>query len=259
MLPSTNKHIVIPDCQVKPDHDISYLSHVGEYLAEKQPDVIVQIGDFADMPSLSSYDVGKKAFEGKRYKDDVAYTKKAMAVLLNPIRKLQTYQASKHKKQYNPRLVLTLGNHEHRILRAINNDAAKLDGVIGIRDLGYETFGWEVHPFLDTVLIDGIVYSHYFVTGVMGRPVTSPAALIAKKHMSCVMGHVQQRGVAYGVRADGKEIKGIFVGACYTHDEDYLGPQGNKHWRGIWTFNEVNDGQFDELQVSLTYLHRKYG
>lgn len=253
------KHAVIPDCQVKPDHDISYLEHVGEYLAEKQPDVIVQIGDFADMPSLSAYDVGKKAFEGKRYKDDVLYTKKAMDLLLKPINRLQKYQASLHKKQYNPRKVLTLGNHEQRIERAINNDAAKLDGVISINDLGYNGTGWEVHPFLDTVVIDGIVYSHYFVTGVMGRPVTTPAALISKKHMSCVMGHVQQRGVAYGTKADGKEIKGIFAGTCYTHNEDYLGPQGNKHWRGIWMFHEVNDGQFDELQVSLPYLQKRYG
>ena len=255
----TKKHLIIPDCQVKPDHAISYLEHVGEYIAEKQPDVVVQIGDFADMPSLSSYDVGKKAFEGKRYKDDVAYSKKAMSLLFKPIKRLQTYQASKHKKQYDPRLILTLGNHEHRINRAINNDAAKLDGVISIADLGYENFGWEVFPFLETVLVDGIVYSHYFVTGTMGRPVTSPAALISKKHMSCVMGHHQQRGVAYATRADGKEIKGIFAGSCYTHDEDYLGPQGNKVWRGIWMFNEVNDGQFDELQVSLSYLQKRYG
>lgn len=253
------KHLIIPDVQCKPDHDISYLEHIGEYIAEKQPEVIVQIGDFADMPSLSSYDVGKKSFEGKRYKDDIAYTKKAMSLLFKPIRKLQTYQASQHKKQYDPHKVLTLGNHEHRITRAINSNAAQLDGVISLDDLGYEQFGWEVYPFLDTVVLDGIVYSHYFVTGVMGRPVTTPAALISKKHMSCVMGHHQQRGVAYGTRADGKEIKGIFAGLCATHDEDYLGPQGNRCWRGIWMFHEVHDGQFDEMQVSLPYLKARYG
>ena len=53
-------HAIIPDCQVKDGVDLSYLTWVGKYLVEKKPDVIVQIGDFADMPSLSSYDVGKK-------------------------------------------------------------------------------------------------------------------------------------------------------------------------------------------------------
>ena len=60
-------HAIIPDCQVKDGVDLSYLTWVGKYLAEKKPDVIVQIGDFADMPSLSSYDVGRKCFEGRRY------------------------------------------------------------------------------------------------------------------------------------------------------------------------------------------------
>ena len=67
----TNKHLVIPDVQIKPGQDLSFLRVIGEYIVEKQPDVIVCLGDFADMPSLSSYDVGKKSFEGRRYKDDI--------------------------------------------------------------------------------------------------------------------------------------------------------------------------------------------
>ena len=54
------KHLVIGDTQVKPGISLSYLTWIGKYIVDKQPDVIVMIGDFADMPSLSSYDVGKK-------------------------------------------------------------------------------------------------------------------------------------------------------------------------------------------------------
>jgi len=39
----------------------------------------------------------------------------------------------------------------------------------------------------------------------------------------------------------------------------YLGNQGNSAWNGIWMLNEVNNGQFDELPVSLNYLKNKYG
>ena len=63
--------MIIPDTQVKRGVDLSYLEWIGKYIVDKKPDVIVQIGDFADMPSLSSYDVGKKSFEGRRYKDDI--------------------------------------------------------------------------------------------------------------------------------------------------------------------------------------------
>ncbi len=42
------------------------------------------------------------------------------------------------------------------------------------------------------------------------------------------------------------------------YDEDYLGSQGNKYWRGIWMLHEVNNGSFDEMPVSLNYLRKKY-
>ena len=57
--------MVIPDVQCKEGVDISHLEWIGKYAAEKKPDVIVCLGDFADMPSLSTYDIGKKSFEGR--------------------------------------------------------------------------------------------------------------------------------------------------------------------------------------------------
>ena len=65
------KHLVIPDCQIRPGDSTDFLRAIGNYVVSKKPDVVVCIGDFADMPSLSSYDVGKKSFEGRRYRDDI--------------------------------------------------------------------------------------------------------------------------------------------------------------------------------------------
>ena len=56
-------HLVIPDTQVKPGNSVEFLTHIGKYIVEKQPDTIIHLGDHADMPSLSSYDRGKKSFE----------------------------------------------------------------------------------------------------------------------------------------------------------------------------------------------------
>ena len=63
------------------------------------------------------------------------------------------------------------------------------------------------------------------------------------------MGHVQDRDIAYGRRADGTNILGLFSGIYYQHDEDYLTPQTNSSWRGIWMLNEVANGGCDELPV----------
>ena len=251
------KHMVIPDTQVKPNGTVEHLRWAGLYAAEKKPDVIIHIGDHWDMPSLSIYDVGKKSFEGRRYADDIEAGIKGMQAFLKPIRDEQRRLRVNKKKTWNPRLVFTLGNHEQRIARAVESDP-KLDGLIGYHDLKLTQLGWEVHGFLEPVTVDGIVYSHYFTSGVMGRPVSSAKLMLQKKMMSCVMGHVQDREIAYARRADGSNVTGLFAGIFYQHDEDYLTPQTNGSWSGIWMLHDVNNGSFMEQPVSLESLRRKY-
>lgn len=251
-------HLVLPDVQIRDGDDTGFLTAIGRYIARKQPDTIICLGDFADMPSLSSYDVGKKSFEGRRYSLDVAASRKAMEALLEPIKTFNERAKKNKEKQYHPRMVLTLGNHEHRINRAVENDA-KLDGVLSVKDLRYEEHGWEVYPFLDVVIVDGIAYSHYFVTGVAGRPASTASAQLSKKHMSCIAGHQQGLQIATAVKADGALITSIIAGSCYEHNEDYLGYQGNSHWRGLLMLHDVQpNGEFDLMPVSLKYLTSKY-
>ena len=251
------KYLVIPDVQAKPGVDFTYLNKIGHYIVEKKPDVLINIGDFADMPSLSTYDVGKKAFEGKRYKADIEAAHEAMNTLLEPLWSFNEKAKRNKEKQYNPQMVLTLGNHEQRINRAINDDP-KLDGVLSIDDLGYEQYGWEVVPFLDVVVLGGVAFSHYFTTGLMGRPVTTAQACLTKKHMSCIQGHQQGLQIATAYNAMGNKLTSVIAGSCYEHDEDYMSFQGNKHWRGFLVLHDVNDGDFDLMTVSLKYINEKY-
>ncbi len=103
----SKKILFIPDCQVKPGVDLTYLKAIGHYIVDKKPDVVVNIGDFWDFPSLSSYDKGKLSFEGRRLQDDIEVGKQGMKELLGPLREFQKTDTS-----YKPRLVFTLGNHE---------------------------------------------------------------------------------------------------------------------------------------------------
>lgn len=242
----TYTHCVIPDCQVKPGVPLDHLSAAGQYIADKRPDVIVCIGDFADMPSLSSYDKGKRAAENRRYKADVESVHKAMELLMTPI----VYASG-----YKPRLVMTLGNHEQRIVR-YGDDNPEIHESLGIKDLGYEAWGWEVYPFLEVVNIHGIEYSHYFTSGVMGRPANSAAAMLKVRQRSCTMGHVQTYDMAIHAKT---QQRSLMAGCFYQHDEDYLGPQGNDYRRHIIFKHEVRDGRYDMMEVSLNYLLKRYG
>ena len=251
------RHLYIPDTQIKPDDRIDHLRWAGMYAVDTQPEKIIFGGDHWDMPSLCTYDYGTKGFEGRSYLADIQAGNQALAEFMMPIRAEQAMQRRKKKKVWNPSLWITLGNHEYRIERAINADR-KLDGLLTYDDFNLEEYGFTVAPYLEVVVLDGVAYSHFFTSGVMGRPVSSARLMLNKKHMSCVMGHVQDRDIAFAKRADGTQMTGIFGGIFYQGDQDYLTAQTNDSWKGIWMFNDVQDGAFDEMPISLNYLRGKY-
>lgn len=244
-------HMVIPDIQAKPNVSHDHMEWVANYAIEKRPDVIVQIGDWADFPSLSLYDKGKRCYEGRRYVKDCDAANYSLERFERP---LEDYNRANPKTPYNPRKVKTRGNHEHRVPRATMLDAA-LDGKLSLDDLNFERRGWECHDFLEIVTIDGVQYSHYFISGSMGRPVSSAAALLKARGGSATMGHVQRMDVAYHPQT--QQI-GLFAGTCYLHDEDYLGPQGNNAPRQIIMKHEVDNGRYDLMAVSLNFLKKRY-
>lgn len=246
-------HLVIPDTQVKPGVPTDHLRWIGRYIIDRKPDVVVHLGDHWDMESLSTYDRGKLQFEGRRYKADVAAGNAGLTLLDRSI----TWHNQRDRKAgpYLPEKHLLLGNHEDRIRRAVE-EHGWLDGMIGLDDL--DTRDWQVHPFLEPVLIDGVAYAHYFANPMSGRPYGGQAITRLKQlgHSYC-MGH--QQTLEFATRfVLGKKQTGIVAGAAYLHDEDYKGPQGNAHWRGILVFHEVREGQFDLMEVSLDYLCRRY-
>jgi hypothetical protein len=257
MSDSTRTHLVIPDTQAKPGVPTSHLEWIGAYIIERKPDVIVHLGDHADMPSLSSYDIGKRSFEGRRYNDDIEAANEAFDILCAPLERFNDHQRKVKDKLYKPELHLTLGNHEDRINRATNDDP-KLHGLISTDDLNYEAHGWKVHRYLEPVFIDGVGYCHVYVQPMSGRPLGGAAAGRLKQiGHTFTMGH--QQTLDYAIRfVAGRSHHGLIAGACYLHDEDYKGPQGNAHWRGLIVKHQVEDGSYDPMFVSLDYLCRRY-
>ena len=243
------RHLVIPDCQVTPDSPTEHLEWINLYIHEKLPDVVIHLGDFNDMESLCYYDRGTIYSEGKRYHSDIEAGKEAMQKLTKGI----------NKNGYHPEMHLTTGNHEYRIQRYIEEDP-KLYKFMKMSDLGYEDFGWTVHPFLEIAEIDGVNYSHYFCNQLSGKPIGGESILLRLKNIgfSFVMGH--QQIYLVGVRSlnNGRRIRGVVIGAAYLHDERFRGPQSNNEWRGILVLNEVKNGDYSLMEVSLDYLCRRY-
>lgn len=254
------KILVIADTQVKPNVDTRYLSWIGKSIIDERPDVIVHIGDHFDMPSISSYDMGKKAAEGRRFSDDIHAGQQGMNILLRDLKKLQRHQRKMKKKVYRPRMEFMLGNHEERVLRHIEAHA-QLDGLIKYPScFKLERHGWNVNEFLKPIEIERINFAHYFYNPNSGRPFGGTAHTKLKNiGESFVMGHQQGLDMAFRTTNSGKRQFGLVAGSCYLHDEGYKGPQANDHWNGIVYLDNAKDGDADVRPLRIETLERMYG
>lgn len=255
-------HLFIPDPQCKPDVPLDHLRAAGNYIVEKQPDVIINIGDHWDFPSLSQYEQkGSKYWEGKRIREDIDAGLEGMRQLLGPLWNHQKKHSKWKKRPYKPRLVFTAGNHEHRLVKFLEENP-QLEGMFGLENLKIEEFGWEYYPFLEPVTVDGITYCHYFCNpdSAMGNPVGGTIEnRLNKLGITFSQGHEQtyKTGITYD--ALGRPIRGLVLGAFYQHDEGYRSIQKNRqHWRGIIYKYEVGNGDYLMKEVGLDYLMKNY-
>lgn len=245
------RHLYIPDPQAQPGRPDDHAEWLGNYVLDQRPDVIVLAGDLYDMPSCSRHKSPLQA-EGASVRADLNAGHSWLRRFDAPIRKWNT-KRPKHRR-YRPRKIVTIGNHEAQIYRITENDP-RFRGEYGDGSFEFKKYGWETYPFLEVVEIDGIHYSHYFANQLSGRPIGGSADYkLSKLKFSFTMGHVQDLQIARQHLQNGQVLCGLVAGSFYPWNEGYKGPQGNHHWRGVVVKNEVHDGQYDLMTVSLSYL-----
>lgn len=243
------RHIVIPDTQVRPGEPTDHLAWAGRWIREHcagERTRIIHLGDHWDMSSLSSYDRGKKSAENRRVREDLEAGNRAFEALDEAMGSDPLWD--KH---------FLFGNHEDRINRYVEEHAElaeflSLDNCVTPPE-------WQRHGFLEPVELDGVAYAHYFYHPNTGRAYGGENIQTRLKQIghSFVMGH--QQGLAMGMHyAAGRQRFGLVCGSFYQTDEEYKGPQGNAHWRGIVVLNDVEDGSFDPMPLKLDYLCRTY-
>jgi len=255
--------LVIPDSHARPgitNNRYGWLAHLA---AHRRPDVIVNLGDWYDMPSLSPYDKGKKSFEGRRYKNDIAAGNNAISIFENTLAKLTGEEAARTKRaRYRPVKHALGGNHEERILRAVNNQA-ELEGVIGYRDFLFTGSGWTFHDFMVPLVLRGVAFAHCFGSGVMNRPIGGEnpgASLIKKKLHTCVAGHSHLRDFAERTDVNGGRMQGLFAGCFLEPDqiEEYAGEAQKLWWNGVVYLHNVDGGSFDPEFIGIDRVKQGY-
>lgn len=256
--------LVIPDTQDKPGVSQDHLTWAGNYILDKRPEIIVHLGDHWDMPSLSSYETSaQKVAEHRDVLADVKAGNEGLRKLWEPVRAWNRRQ--NHRRRYKPRRILLRGNHDGetnggRIHRALQAEPW-LRGFF--EDHPLESPGWEVVPFLEPIVLHGVAFCHYFPRSANGqvmngrRGAPSAKLQVQREARSSTAGHKQ--GFDYHVQpVGGRRLHGLIAGSYYAHDESYLTPQGQNHWRGLVLKHEVHDGEYELTQVSMRFLKGRY-
>ena len=108
---------------MKPGVPTDHIDWIAQYAVEKKPDVIVNLGDHWDFPSLNSHEQpGSVPMEGQRYEADLEAGNEAMRRIDGPIAAESSRTVSSHKKRWIPRKIFLIGNHEKRADRVASND-----------------------------------------------------------------------------------------------------------------------------------------
>lgn len=267
---SRSLHVVIGDAHCRPDISNRRFVWLGKYirdLALANPDAsvkVIDMGDWEDMESLSSYDLGKKSYEGRRYQRDIAAAIDARQKTNQAIDEYNERARDNHKRRLFVEKYSLGGNHSEGRISKVIDSTPMLDGTIGVGDFQLDRYGWTYIPFLKPLELDGFLYQHYFISGVMGRPIggESPAlALIRKTLTSCVSGHSHLLDIAHRTTPSGRAVWGIHSGCFLDKDQHewYAGP-ANKLWRrGILVLDDVKDGDFKNYTwVSIEQLEKMY-
>ena len=259
------RHIVIPDTQVKPGVPTDHIEAAGNFALEwaiKTQEQghqchIIHLGDHWDMPSVSSYNKAKEQ-EGLRIQDDLDAGHEAMLRFMLPFKKYNKKRRKFKERQVKPQFHFCGGNHEQRLLRYVA-DNPKLDRSFGWHSFRLEEHGWNFYPYQQIVKLGGVSYAHNFYNLKTGRNYSGMMETRLKNvGFSFTQGHEQ--GFKYGRRVlnDGTVHIGIVAGSFYQHKEDYLGPQGSEDWHGVLVKHRVRDGQYSLMEVTMDYLREQY-
>jgi len=249
-------HLLIPDTQIRRGVSTRHIDWLCSLIADRRPDVIVQIGDWYDNPASSTY---KKSAEAE-YLADIAEDIDAgndAAVLVD--------NAIQHN--YTPDCHWFKGNHEFRLDR-LRSEHPKLSGLLDRIPFTWdENPIWKTYDYLKPKTIHGITYCHLFAKTTngavtkssLGYGSASPKAMLQANTGSCTAGHTP--GLRFHcMPVNGKKQHfGLIAGSFYLHDESYASPQGNDHWRGVILKHVYAPGMYDMETFSTKRLKKLYG
>ncbi len=262
--------LVIPDGHVDDLNDQSRWSLLGHLIVDRKPDVIVELGDFVSVNSLSHFDKHKsRVMENKRFPLEMQAGRHALSLLFDPMDTHNMKMRKQHGPKYKPVVIWCEGNHEHRVTMYLDYHA-QLEGQLELHlphNLNYASFPiTQVVPFKEYVTINGVSFTH--------APINSAAKAVSGKYAiqraseifgtSLVFGHLHRKE-GLNVKRHGVNLTQFNSAGCFfEHTDDYAEGAQNVYWRGVIFLTMWDDldpesyGRFDVDEISIARLRNEY-
>jgi len=195
--------------------DKSRFEALGRLAYKHKVDQIVQIGDFTSLDSMSFHE-GNETLKG-RQKPSFMEDMKSMQEALKAFRRgLNGHQCPMH---------ITLGNHEHRLFRYVNQNPEIAELLDGILFAPLDDYGWTYSPYGEFYFVGDVGFVHAPMN-VMGKPyggANCEAAIARDALHDIVFGHTHKRTDKSFPKMGNEHITVINLGCALPagHLEDY--------------------------------------
>ena len=238
------------DC---PGQDKSRIKWIARYIADTNPDLVVQIGDFADWNSLSKHEKpGTIGYADKpAFVDDLDSAEEVLS---------QFRQILKD----GPPCYITYGNHEERLERW-DNEQPESKGLsfADRRDVLFKNYGWKSYAYGQWLFINGVGFTHV-PHNLMGREYGGKTVnTIANDAVfSIVFGHSHRKAeVSVPKIGPAKSVEILNLGTAMPQGlvKYYAGKSMTGWAYGVWSLS-IRDGHIvGHSYTSMADLESRYG
>lgn len=262
--------VIIPDGHVDPNDPLmARFTWLGRLIAERQPDYVVELGDFSSVSALSHWDQDKRQLmEGRRYQLDMEYTRDAIRRMSVPVEEVQATQRRGKRRVYLPEYIKVEGNHELWVRKYIER-RPELDGQLDfMQDSEYFEALFDCHkktyiPFEEYAIREGVAFCHSPLAA-NGRPISGKYAVYRALELfdtSVIFGHLHrlESAALYQHGSQRRLRRSLSTGCFFSHEPPYALGAAHNHWRGVVVATLLGDGDFDFECVSLKSLEARYG
>lgn len=249
----TIKICAIGDFHDCPGQDKSRIKWIARYIAETNPDLVVQIGDFADWNSLSRHEKpGTIGYADKpAFVDDLESAEEVLSIYRQILKD-------------GPPSHITYGNHEERLERW-DNDQPESKGLsfADRRDVLFKNYGWKTYAYGQWLFIGGVGFVHV-PHNLMGREYGGKTVnTIANDAVfSIVFGHSHRKAeVSVPKIGPARSVEILNLGTAMPQGlvKYYAGKSMTGWAYGIWQL-DIRDGHIvGHSYISMADMESRYG